>query len=282
MTPGLTLNDFLRFALEEDSGSGDHTSLSTIEENATGTADVKVKQDGILSGGEIAVHILELVDKDLQAQVKVDDGMRVNSGDSVIKIQGRTRSLLKAERLLLNFMQRMSGIATLTNKYVSAVEGTGTKILDTRKTTPNFRVFEKKAVLDGGGYNHRAGLYDMILIKDNHVDAAGGIKAAIERANAYRSSMGLNLLIEIETRNIDEIKEVLASGNVDRIMLDNFLLPQLQEAVKLIDHRFETEASGGINLSTVRKFAMCGVNFISVGALTHSYHSLDISMKIRR
>jgi len=198
----------------------------------------------------------------------------------VMTVEGKVRSLLTAERLLLNCMQRMSGIATLTNKYVEAIKGTSTKILDTRKTTPNFRIFEKWAVQLGGGNNHRFGLYDMILIKDNHVDAAGGIKNAIERANEYILKVGKKLKIEIETRSLEEVNQVLAIGKVDRIMLDNFSPALLKEAIKLIDKKFETEASGGITLDTIRSFAESGVDFISVGALTHSHKSLDISMKI--
>jgi nicotinate-nucleotide pyrophosphorylase (carboxylating) len=277
---GLSIPDFIRQALLEDTGDGDHTSLSTIDEKATGLARVKVKEDGIIAGLVLADQILNQVDSTLEVKVLVQEGSRVKSGDIVMTAQGNVRSLLKAERLLLNCMQRMSGIASLTRKYVDAIEGTKTKVLDTRKTTPNFRVFEKWAVQLGGGVNHRFGLYDMILIKDNHVDAAGGIKPAIEKANSYLSKTGKSLSIEIETRNLKEVMEVLDCGSVQRIMLDNFTPALLKEAVNLIDHRFETEASGGINLTTIRDFAQTGVDYISVGALTHSYTSLDISMKI--
>jgi len=216
----------------------------------------------------------------LIVKVHVAEGSAVKPGDIVMTVEGKVRSLLTAERLLLNCMQRMSGIATLTNKYVEAIKGTSTKILDTRKTTPNFRIFEKWAVQLGGGNNHRFGLYDMILIKDNHVDAAGGIKNAIERANEYILKVRKKLKIEIETRSLEEVNQVLSIGKVDRIMLDNFSPALLKEAIKLIDKKFETEASGGITLDTIRSFAESGVDFISVGALTHSHKSLDISMKI--
>ncbi|MBP6533285.1 MAG: carboxylating nicotinate-nucleotide diphosphorylase, partial [Bacteroidia bacterium] len=224
--------------------------------------------------------ILNQVDSGLIVKVHVAEGSAVKPGDIVMTVEGKVRSLLTAERLLLNCMQRMSGIATLTNKYVEAIKGTSTKILDTRKTTPNFRIFEKWAVQLGGGNNHRFGLYDMILIKDNHVDASGGIKNAIERANEYILKVGKKLKIEIETRSLEEVNQVLSIGKVDRIMLDNFSPALLKEAIKLIDKKFETEASGGITLDTIRSFAESGVDFISVGALTHSHKSLDISMKI--
>lgn len=277
---GLSIPEFIHQALLEDTGDGDHTSLSTIDEKATGLAKVKVKEDGVIAGLVLADQILNQVDSSLKVKVLVSEGAAVKVGDIVMTAEGNVRSLLKAERLLLNCMQRMSGIASLTRKYVDAIAGTNTKVLDTRKTTPNFRVFEKWAVQLGGGVNHRFGLYDMILIKDNHVDAAGGIKPAIEKANAYLKQTGKKLAIEIETRNIKEVMEVLDCGNVQRIMLDNFSPALLKEAVDLIDRRFETEASGGINLKTIRDFALSGVDYISVGALTHSYTSLDISMKI--
>ncbi|MBL0104479.1 MAG: carboxylating nicotinate-nucleotide diphosphorylase [Bacteroidetes bacterium] len=277
---GLSIPEFIRQALLEDTGDGDHTSLSTIDEKATGLAKVKVKEDGVIAGLVLADQILNQVDSSLKVKVLVSEGAAVKVGDIVMTAEGNVRSLLKAERLLLNCMQRMSGIASLTRKYVDAIAGTNTKVLDTRKTTPNFRVFEKWAVQLGGGVNHRFGLYDMILIKDNHVDAAGGIRPAIEKANAYLKQTGKKLAIEIETRNIKEVMEVLDCGNVQRIMLDNFSPALLKEAVDLIDRRFETEASGGINLKTIRDFALSGVDYISVGALTHSYTSLDISMKI--
>lgn len=279
---GLSIPDFIRQALAEDIGDGDHTSLSTIPADKQGKALVRVKQDGIIAGLVLADQILNTVDPTVIVKVLSNEGQSVSNGTVVMEVEGAVRSLLMAERLLLNCMQRMSGIATMTRQFVEAVAGTDAIILDTRKTTPNFRLFEKWAVLLGGGQNHRFGLYDMILIKDNHVDAAGGIRPAIRRANDYLRSTGRQLPIEIETRNAAEVEEVLAEGNVQRIMLDNFTTTDLQAAVARIAGRFETEASGGINLQTVRGFAETGVQFISVGALTHSYRSLDISMKILR
>lgn len=277
---GLKPLDFIKAALAEDVGDGDHTSLSTIDENATGSAIVKVKEDGIISGTEAARIVLECVDLTLKFEIKISDGTKVSPGDQIIIIEGNVRSILQAERLMLNCMQRMSGIATLTRKYVDAIVGTNSKILDTRKTTPNFRYFEKMAVRTGGGFNHRTGLYDMILIKNNHVDAAGGIKNALTSAGEYLKKSGLDLRIEIEARNLDEVKEVLDTGVTHRIMLDNFEPGLLRSAIEMIDNKIETEASGGINLSNVRAYAMTGVNFISVGALTHSYKSMDIHMRI--
>ena len=277
---GLSIKDFIENALREDVGNGDHTSLSTIPESSLGVANVKVKESGIIAGLVLADQILNQVDPTLIVKVLVAEGSQVKPGDIVMNVEGNTRSLLTAERLVLNCMQRMSGIATLTRKYVDELKGTNTKVLDTRKTTPNFRIFEKWAVHLGGGVNHRFGLYDMILIKDNHVDAAGGIENAIERANEYLKQTGKKLKIEIETRSLEEVNRVLKTGKVDRIMLDNFTPALLKEAIELIDKRYETEASGGITIETIRSFAESGVDFISVGALTHSHKSLDISMKI--
>jgi len=277
---GLSIKDFIENALREDVGNGDHTSLSTIPESSLGVANVKVKETGIIAGLVLADQILNQVDSTLKVKVLVAEGSQVKPGDIVMNVEGNTRSLLTAERLVLNCMQRMSGIATLTRKYVDELKGTNTKVLDTRKTTPNFRIFEKWAVHLGGGVNHRFGLYDMILIKDNHVDAAGGIENAIERANEYLKQTGKKLKIEIETRSLEEVNRVLKTGKVDRIMLDNFTPALLKEAIELIDKRYETEASGGITIETIRSFAESGVDFISVGALTHSHKSLDISMKI--
>ena len=277
---GLSIKDFIENALREDVGNGDHTSLSTIPESSLGVANVKVKESGIIAGLVLADQILNQVDPTLKVKVLVAEGSQVKPGDIVMTVEGNTRSLLTAERLVLNCMQRMSGIATLTRKYVDELKGTNTKVLDTRKTTPNFRIFEKWAVHLGGGVNHRFGLYDMILIKDNHVDAAGGIENAIERANEYLKQTGKKLKIEIETRSLEEVNRVLKTGKVDRIMLDNFTPALLKEAIELIDKRYETEASGGITIETIRSFAESGVDFISVGALTHSHKSLDISMKI--
>jgi len=254
---GLSIKDFIENALREDVGNGDHTSLSTIPESSLGVANVKVKETGIIAGLVLADQILNQVDPTLIVKVLVAEGSQVKPGDIVMNVEGNTRSLLTAERLVLNCMQRMSGIATLTRKYVDELKGTNTKVLDTRKTTPNFRIFEKWAV-----------------------DAAGGIENAIERANEYLKQTGKKLKIEIETRSLEEVNRVLKTGKVDRIMLDNFTPALLKEAIELIDKRYETEASGGITIETIRSFAESGVDFISVGALTHSHKSLDISMKI--
>jgi nicotinate-nucleotide pyrophosphorylase (carboxylating) len=278
----LSVDEFIRLALAEDVGDGDHSSLATIQENETGKAVIKVKEDGIIAGLDLAIKILKAVDPTLAISNKITEGSVVTIGYIVMLVEGNVRSLLKAERLLLNCMQRMSGIASLTRKFVDEIRGTNAVILDTRKTTPNFRQFEKAAVRIGGGSNHRFGLYDMIMIKDNHVDAAGGISNALNRAHDYLAKTGRKLDVEIETRNIEEVKEVLKTGIATRIMLDNFSPALLQDAVKLIDKKFETEASGGITLENVRAYAETGVDFISVGALTHSYKSLDISMKISR
>ncbi len=276
----MSVEQFIDAALKEDIGAGDYTSLACIMEEATGNAVVKVKEDGIIAGLVLADQIFNHVDSFIKVKVLVQEGAVVKSGEIVIAIEGRIRSILTAERLVLNCMQRMSGIATITRKYVDRLDGLKTKILDTRKTTPNFRLFEKWAVKTGGGENHRFGLYDMILIKDNHVDACGGIEKAINAANDYLLKNNRNIPVEIETRTIQEVQQVLKFGKVKRIMLDNFQLPLLKEAVTLINERFETEASGGITLDNVRHYAECGVDYVSVGALTHSYKSLDISLKI--
>jgi nicotinate-nucleotide pyrophosphorylase (carboxylating) len=272
--------DFIELALAEDAGDGDHSSLATVSENDSGVAHVRAKEAGIIAGIDVAIEVLHAVDKFFEVEILSRNGNKVIPGDEIITIKGNTRNLLKAERLLLNFMQRMSGIATLTSKFVNRVSGTGAIIIDTRKTTPNFRQFEKAAVLTGGGSNHRYGLYDMIMIKDNHVDAAGGITNALKRAAGYLQRTGKNLSIEIETRNLKEVNEVMNAGIANRVMLDNFNPELLSQAVAIIGNRFETEASGGITLENVRSYGETGVNFISVGAITHSYRSLDISMKI--
>lgn len=277
---GLSISDFISNALNEDVGDGDHTTLACIDESAKGKAIVKVKEDGIIAGLVLADQILNYVDNSIIAKVLVSEGSFVKNGDVVMEIEGNIQSILKAERLLLNCMQRMSGIATLTKKMVDGIAGTNAKILDTRKTTPNFRMFEKWAVQLGGGCNHRFGLYDMILIKDNHIDACGSITLAIKKANDYLKKENKNLKIEVETRTINDVKEVLAVGGVHRIMLDNFPIDKLKEAVVLINNKYETEASGGITFENIRSYAECGVTFISVGALTHSYKSIDISLKI--
>ncbi len=271
--------EFISQSLSEDIREGDHTSLSTISEGEQGGAILWAKANGIVAGVELAQMIFWEYDSLLDVKVFMPDGSEIKPGDKILEVTGEERSILSCERLVLNCMQRMSGIATLTNQFVKAVEGTAAKILDTRKTSPLFRAAEKWAVKIGGGENHRFGLYDMILIKDNHVDYAGGIRAAIEKANHYLEEKKLSLPIEIETRSIDEVKEVLSVGKVNRIMLDNFSPGKIIEALKLIDKKFETEVSGGITLKNIRSYAETGVDFISVGALTHSALSLDLSLK---
>ncbi|MBR3565192.1 MAG: carboxylating nicotinate-nucleotide diphosphorylase [Paludibacteraceae bacterium] len=263
----------------EDIGDGDHTSLSCIPATAEGTSQLIIKEEGILAGVEVAKVVFETFDPTLQMETYINDGAHVKPGDIAFRVSGKVLSLLQTERLMLNIMQRMSGVATTTHRYVERLEGTGTRVLDTRKTTPGLRLLEKEAVHIGGGTNHRIGLYDMILLKDNHVDFAGGIEQAITRAQQYCKEKGKNLKIEIEVRNFDEINEVLRVGGVDRIMLDNFTPENTKKAVELINHRFETESSGGITIDTLRDYALCGVDFISVGALTHSVKSLDMSFK---
>ena len=270
---------FIKNAIAEDVGDGDHTSLSTIPLDTQGKAHLLVKEAGILAGVELAVAIFHQIDSSLSVDLLLNDGAEISPGDIVFVVQGSTHSILLAERLVLNCMQRMSGIATKTNRIVNLLKGYHTKVLDTRKTTPGLRYLEKWAVRIGGGVNHRIGLYDMILIKDNHVDYAGGITKAITQANEYLKRTQRNLQIEIEVRNLEELKQVLAVGGVDRVMLDNFELPALREAVKLVDGRFLTEASGGIIEATVADYAACGVDFISMGELTHSVKSLDLSLK---
>ncbi len=266
-------------ALREDIGDGDHTTLSTIPPDARGAARLLVKDQGVLAGVELAQAIAHRFDPDLHFKLFLQDGATISKGDVAFTIMGSSRSILIVERLMLNFMQRMSGIATLTHRFVQAIEGTGCRILDTRKTTPGLRAIEKWAVRIGGGHNHRHGLYDMVMIKDNHVDMAGGIPQAIAAARAYQVQHGMDLPIEVETRSMSEVEQVLATGGVQRIMLDNFTPEQLRTAVQRIAGRFETEASGGITLETVRAYAETGVDFVSVGALTHSVPSLDLSLK---
>lgn len=270
---------FIRQALQEDVADGDHSSLAAIPENATNQAKLLVKDEGVLAGVELAWKIFHEVDPALRLEVVLQDGAQVRHGDIALTVHGKAQSILTAERLVLNCMQRMSGIATYTQRLVQLITGTGAKLLDTRKTTPNFRMMEKWAVLIGGGTNHRFGLYDMIMLKDNHVDYAGGIKQAIDATHQYLEKLGKPLKIEIETRNLDEVRQVLEVGGVDRIMLDNFQVELLREAVTLIGGKFETEASGGITEQTIRAVAETGVNYISVGALTHSNRSLDLSLK---
>jgi nicotinate-nucleotide pyrophosphorylase (carboxylating) len=274
----LTIDQFIDYALAEDIGDGDQTTLATIPADRTGKAGIRAKERGIFCGSAMAQKVFYKVDPSLELQMHCTEGNAVAPGDRLITITGSVASILKGERLALNFMQRMSGIATLTRSFVDLLEGTKTKILDTRKTTPNFREFEKYAVLTGGGVNHRFGLYDMILIKDNHIDACGGISAAIHAARNYLRSSGKKLKIEVETRSLAEVRQALETGGVDRVLLDNFKLSELEEALQYINGRVETEASGNMNISTVRAVALTGVDFISVGALTHSFKSLDISL----
>lgn len=273
------IDQFIKNAIAEDVGDGDHTSLSTIPHGTQGKAKLIVKEKGILAGVELALEIFHQVDPLLKVDVILNDGQEVNPGDIALTVHGSTHSILLAERLVLNCMQRMSGIATKTNRIVNSLEGYKTKVLDTRKTTPGLRYLEKWAVRIGGGVNHRIGLYDMILIKDNHVDYAGGIHNAINQAKTYLKDTGKQLQIEIEVRNLEELQQVLAIGGVDRIMLDNFELPLLKQAVEMIDGKFVTEASGGIVEENVADYAACGVDYISMGALTHSVKSLDLSLK---
>lgn len=276
----LTLIDkFIDLALAEDVGDGDHTSLATIPADAKGKAKLLVKEAGILAGVELAVRIFAKVDPELKTEILLQDGAPIKVGDIAFYVEGSAHSILKAERLVLNCMQRMSGIATKTHQIVELVKDSGVKLLDTRKTTPGLRYLEKWAVRIGGGVNHRFGLYDMILIKDNHVDYAGGIKQAIKTARQYLQDQHKNLQIEIEVRNMDELQQVIDEGGADRILLDNFSPEKLKEAVKLLNHQYISEASGGITLENIAEYAKTGVDYISSGALTHSVKSLDLSLK---
>ena len=266
-------------AFAEDIGDGDHTTLCCIPEDAMGAQKLLVKEDGIIAGIEVAKKIFHRFDPDLQMEQLMNDGDSVKVGDVAFIVRGKVRSLLQTERLMLNVMQRMSGIATTTARYMKQLEGTKCKVLDTRKTTPGMRMLEKEAVKIGGGMNHRIGLFDMILLKDNHVDFAGGIKNALDRCQAYLKEKGKSLKIEIEVRNFDELQQALDHGGADRIMLDNFNVENTRKAVEIIDGRCEVESSGGITLDTIRDYALCGVDFVSVGALTHSVKGLDLSFK---
>lgn len=263
----------------EDIGDGDHTTLCCIPEDAMGKSKLLIKEDGILAGVEVAKKVFARFDPTMQVEVFMGDGSRVKKGDVAMIVTGKVRSLLQTERLMLNIMQRMSGIATMTDRYVERLKGTKTHVLDTRKTTPGMRMLEKQAVKIGGGVNHRIGLFDMILLKDNHVDFSGGIKNAITRCHKYLEEKGLNLKIEIEVRSFDEIRQVMECGGVDRIMLDNFSVEDTRKAVEMIGGKYETESSGGITFDTIRDYAECGVDFVSVGALTHSVKGLDMSFK---
>lgn len=274
------IDELIRMALREDVGDGDHSTLACIPPQAQGTARMVAKQDGVICGMEVGEKVFHLVDPALQVEALVKDGDTVHKGDEVMRVTGSSASILTAERTVLNYMQRLSGVATQTRHMVSLLEGLSTQLLDTRKTTPNMRLLEKYAVHCGGGTNHRIGLYDMIMLKDNHIDFAGGIEAAIDRTHDYLTRTGRQLRIEIEVRSLDELDRVLQHGGVDRIMLDNFDIPTLREAVRRIDHRYETEASGGITEETLRSYAETSVDFISVGALTHHIKSLDLSLVV--
>jgi len=275
----MTLDQIIRSAIAEDLGEGDNTSIATIPEEVNGTAKLILKENGILCGIPVAEKIFTITDSGLEMKILLHDGDPVKKGDIAFEVTGKIRPILSAERLVLNFMQRLSGIATATNHLVSLIKDLPTRIIDTRKTTPNLRELEKYAVRTGGGENHRMGLYDMIMIKDNHVDFAGGIVPAIEAIQSYLERTGKNLKIEIEVRNFNELDQVLKYGKVDRIMLDNFTPENLRQAVLTIDGRFETEASGGIDEKNIRSYAGTGVDFISIGALTHHIMSLDMSLK---
>ncbi|MDX5436858.1 MAG: carboxylating nicotinate-nucleotide diphosphorylase [Pontibacter sp.] len=274
-----SISEFIAMALAEDIGDGDHSSLASIPGDAQNQARLLVKGDGILAGVELAGYIFSAVDPSLEVEVLLQDGAQVKYGDVALTVKGKAQSILTAERLVLNCMQRMSGIATYTRYLTSLIEGTGAKLLDTRKTTPNFRIMEKWAVLIGGGHNHRFGLFDMIILKDNHVDYAGGIREAILATQRYLQEKGKDLKIEVETRNLDEVKEAMETGGIHRIMLDNMTTDMMREAVAMIGGKYETEASGGITEQTIRAVAECGVDYISVGALTHSIKSMDLSLK---
>ena len=273
------IDRLIDLAFAEDIGDGDHTTLSCIPEDAMGKSKLLIKEPGVLAGVEIAKEIFHRFDPTMQVEVMMEDGSEVKPGDVAMVVTGKVRSLLQTERLMLNVMQRMSGIATMTRRYVKQLEGTHTRVLDTRKTTPGMRMLEKEAVKIGGGVNHRIGLFDMILLKDNHVDFAGGIDKAITRAKEYCKEKGKDLKIEIEVRNFDELQQVLDLGGVDRIMFDNFTPEMTKKAVEMVAGKYETESSGGITFDTLRDYAECGVDFISVGALTHSVKGLDMSFK---
>ena len=275
----MKLEEWIKLWFAEDIGDGDHSTLSCIPETAQGCQQLIVKEEGVIAGIEVAKVVFRVFDPMLKVTQYLKDGDRVKVGDVAFRVEGSTRSLLQTERLMLNIMQRMSGIATRTAEYVELLKGTETRVLDTRKTTPGLRMLEKEAVRIGGGMNHRFGLFDMVMLKDNHVDHAGGIVQAIDRCHEYLQAKGKSLKIEIEVRSLDELRQVLEHGGVDRIMFDNFTPELTREAVRMVDHRFETESSGGITKATLRRYAECGVDFISVGALTHHVSSLDMSFK---
>jgi len=270
---------FIDNAIKEDIGEGDHSTLACIPRNKKGKYRLLIKEPGIIAGVEAAKQVFNQIDKKIKLTIHIPDGTKVSEGDTVFIAEGKIHSLLKSERLVLNILQRMSGIATQTAQYVRKLEGLETQVLDTRKTTPGLRALEKEAVRLGGGVNHRMGLYDMIMLKDNHLDFAGGIEQAIRKTHKYLRKNDKILPIEVEARNIDEVEKILKVEGIDRIMLDNFSIDDTKKAVEMIDGKFETESSGGINLETIRDYAECGVDYISVGALTHQIKSLDMSLK---
>lgn len=273
------IDQLIALSFAEDIGDGDHTTLSCIPDTAMGKSRLIIKEEGIIAGVEMAREIFHRFDPEMKMEVYINDGTHVKPGDVAFVVEGKVQSLLQTERLMLNVMQRMSGIATITNEYVKLLEGTKCRVLDTRKTTPGMRLMEKDAVRIGGGCNHRIGLFDMILLKDNHIDFAGGIPQAVSRAQEYCKAKGKNLKIEVEVRNFDELNQVLALEGVDRVMLDNFSVENTRKAVEIVGGRLEVESSGGITFDTIRSYAECGVDFVSVGALTHSVKSLDMSFK---
>ncbi|MCB0699585.1 MAG: carboxylating nicotinate-nucleotide diphosphorylase [Chitinophagales bacterium] len=275
----MNTKEFIEAALREDIRDGDHSTLASIDAAAQGTAVLKIKEDGIIAGIDLAQDIFKYLQPDVSFILNKQDGDKVAKGETAFEVSAKVHTILQAERLALNCMQRMSGIATLTAKYVDKIKGYKTKVLDTRKTTPLFRAHEKDAVRIGGGYNHRMGLYDMVMLKDNHIDFCGGIEKAIDRTNEYLTKNGLNLKIEIETRNIDDVQRVINHGGVHRIMLDNYTPQELERAIELIDGMYETEASGGITLETIESYARTGVDYISVGAIIHHAVSMDLSLK---
>lgn len=278
----MDFEQFINLALEEDIREGDHSTLACIPEDASDKAVLKIKEDGVLAGVEVAQRIFKHVEPSCSFEILKVDGDRVKKGDQGFIVEAKTRTLLSTERLVLNIMQRMSGIASMAAMYSDKISAYNTKVLDTRKTTPNFRWFEKEAVRIGGGYNHRMGLYDMVMLKDNHIDFCGGIEKALDKTEAYLKEKGLDIKVEIETRNIDDVKRVLAHGKADRLMLDNFSPAEITEALELIDGKIETEASGGIEIDTIESYAKTGVDYISVGAIIHHATSMDISLKALR
>jgi nicotinate-nucleotide pyrophosphorylase (carboxylating) len=275
----MDFNEFIRLALEEDIRDGDHSTLCCIPDTISDWAVLKIKEDGIIAGLDIAEKIFKYVEPGCEIIFSKKDGDAVLKGEEAFRVHAKTRTLLTTERLVLNIMQRMSGIASLTNIYAKKIDGYNTKLLDTRKTTPLFRWFQKEAVRIGGGHNHRMGLYDMIMLKDNHIDYCGGLENAIDKANEYLADKNLDLKIEVETRNLDDVKRVMIHGGVHRIMLDNFTPDQIREALKVIDKKYETEASGGIEIDTIASYAETGVDFISCGAIIHHATSMDLSLK---